>query len=73
MTSSRKPSLAETHPELAAQAEGWDPTTLARGSDKKVGWKCLRGHVWQATVGSRSSGTGCPYCSNKKVLAGYND
>jgi hypothetical protein len=73
LTPARKPSLAETHPDLAAQAEGWDPTTLARGSDKKVGWKCLRGHVWQATVGSRSSGTGCPYCSNKKVLAGYND
>ena len=34
---SRKPSLAETHPEIAAQADGWDPTTLTFGSGKKVG------------------------------------
>jgi len=68
-----KPSLAETHPELAAQADGWDPTTLAAGSKKKVGWKCEQDHTWLAIVASRKRGNGCPICSNKKVLAGFND
>jgi hypothetical protein len=71
----KKPSLAETHPELAAQADGWDPTTVTKGSDKKVGWECELGHQWKATPGSRTriKGTGCPFCAGKKVLAGFND
>ena len=65
--------LATTHPDLASQADGWDPTTLNAGSNKSVGWKCEKGHIWAAAVKDRSSGNGCPTCSNKKVLAGYND
>ena len=43
-------------------------------------WKCKEGHSWQAVPnaifdsfknGSKSKG--CPYCSNQKVLTGYND
>ena len=71
--------LATTNPELAAE---WHPTKngnllpsmVPAGSTKKVWWlgvKC--GHEWQATVGSRNSGKGCPICANKKVLSGYND
>jgi len=66
-------SLAETHPELAAQADGWDPTTISKGSGLKKQWKCEHGHKWIATVGARSRGTGCPVCSNHQVLAGFND
>jgi hypothetical protein len=65
--------LATTHPELAAQADGWDPTTLSAGSDAKVGWICEFGHSWQAVVSSRSAGRGCPVCAGKKVLKGFND
>jgi hypothetical protein len=65
--------LATTNPELAAQADGWDPTSLSAGSGRKVKWKCEKNHIWEATVAHRSIGTGCPICSNKKVLAGYND
>lgn len=65
--------LATTHPELAAQADGWDPITLTAGSSKKVGWKCKKGHIWKAVVYNRSKGLGCPVCSNQLVLAGYND
>ena len=52
---------------------GFDPKTLTLGSDKKVWWICNKGHEWQASIGHRSRGRGCPYCSNKKVLSGYND
>jgi len=71
----KRPSIAETHPALAAQAVGWDPTTVTKGSDKKVGWKCELGHQWKATPGSRTrtKSVGCPVCAGKKVLAGYND
>jgi hypothetical protein len=65
--------LATTKPELAAQADGWDPTTVAAGSGKKVQWKCAKSHTWDAVISSRASGNGCPICSNKKVLPGYND
>ena len=50
-----------------------DPYKIARGSEKKVWWKCKEGHSWQAIVNSRVRGRGCPYCTNKKVLVGYND
>ena len=73
MTKTPKPSLAETHPELAAQADGWDPTTVAPFSDKKLSWKCSKDHCWVARVADRSQGTGCPYCAGQKVLIGFND
>ena len=56
---SRKPSLAETHPKLAAQAVGWDPTIVTKGSVKRVRRKCEIGHHWEATTNSCTSGSGC--------------
>lgn len=50
-----------------------DPSKLTLGSSKKVWWKCKKGHEWEATIYIRNFGNGCPYCSNKKVLKGYND
>jgi Zn finger protein HypA/HybF involved in hydrogenase expression len=70
---SKKEPLSVTHPELAAQAHGWDPATLAAGAAKIVGWKCATGHFWSDSVSHRSSGRGCPVCSNKRVLIGFND
>ncbi len=63
--------LSVTHPELAAQ---WHPTRnddltpdlVTAGSDRRVWWLCERLHEWQATVGNRARGTGCPDC--RKVL-----
>ena len=70
----RNPNLLITHPELAAQADGWDPSTVSRGSDRKLQWKCPVGHTWNATVSSRTSlNLGCPICSGQRVLAGFND
>ena len=50
------------------------PTEVSIGSHKKAIWQCKQGHEWTATVKSRTiNGTGCPYCSHNKVLAGFND
>ncbi len=59
----KKPSLAETHPELAAQADGWDPTTLTALSNKRTKWICVEGHKWLSVVANRSRGSGCPSCA----------
>ena len=50
-----------------------DPKTLTLGSNKKVWWKCQRGHEWQATVKDRNSGKSCPYCSGRYAVKGEND
>jgi hypothetical protein len=72
-----KPSLTETHPEIAAQAHGWDPTTVTFGVDGMRVWTCGLEHVWSASPNARTGGqvhiSGCPYCTNKKVLVGFND
>jgi len=65
--------LATTHPEIAAQAHGWDPTTLSSGSNKKVLWLCNFGHTWRTTPAKRVKGSGCSTCSNKVLLIGFND
>ena len=67
--------LATTHPALAAQADGWDPTTLVAGSKEKKDWRCPEGHpTYPARLQDRTrKNSGCPYCSNQQVLAGFND
>ena len=49
------------------------PTMISPMSHKKVWWRCEKGHEWQATVSSRSSGSGCPFCSGRKPIIGVND
>jgi hypothetical protein len=65
--------LKTTHPEVAREASGWDPTTVSKGSNKKLRWRCKQSHTWLATPGSRTQGRGCPVCSGNVVLAGFND
>lgn len=65
--------LATTHPELAAAAVGWDPTTISKGHQGKKTWKCELGHTWDSTPNPLTQGGWCPYCAGKKVLVGYND
>jgi predicted GIY-YIG superfamily endonuclease len=65
--------LVTTDPDLAAEAL-FDPTTVSRGSGKKLPWRCRLGHQWEAAPNSRSAhGQGCPFCSGKRVLPGFND
>lgn len=50
------------------------PSEISCNSGKKVWWRCSYGHDWEATVDNRrGKGKGCPFCKNKKVLAGFND
>ena len=68
--------LATVKPELVKQVSPNSKikaTEVTAFSMKKLLWTCSKGHEWEATVAHRSNGTGCPYCSNKKILPGFND
>lgn len=73
-----RPPLREAHPSLAAE---WHPTRngktapddVTAGSTRPAWWLGKCGHEWRAGVGSRARGAGCPYCSGKRALAGFND
>lgn len=70
--------LATTNPELAAE---WHPikngdltpSMVIAKSNKKVWWLGKCGHEWEAKIENRTMGRGCPYCSNRKILKGFND
>ena len=40
------------------------PFDVRPSSGRKVWWECKKGHEWQAIIGSRIKGVGCPYCRN---------
>lgn len=65
-------------PNVAAQ---WDharnssltPAEVGAGSPRKAWWLCPLGHSFQSAINQRFKGSGCPYCSDKRVLPGFND
>lgn len=64
-------SLRAIHPEIARDWNyekncGITPDQVAPATPKRYWWKCNKNHEWQATVYSRSHGTGCPYCKNRR-------
>ncbi len=68
--------LATTHPEVAKEAFGWDPSKIFAGLNQKRKWKCSQGHIYETLVNSRTTkdrNVGCIYCTNQKVLQGFND
>ena len=66
--------IAFLYPELMPEwDDDRDPRMILPGSHKMIGWRCPRGHRYQAMPYSRVRGSGCPYCTNRKVLRGYND
>jgi hypothetical protein len=65
--------LATTDPELSREAL-FDPTTVGRGSGKKLPWRCSLGHEWEAVVSNRAGNSaGCIFCTGRKALPGFND
>ena len=49
------------------------PSNVSQGSQKKVFWRCENNHVWNAAVYARTEGSGCPYCTGRKVMSDFND
>ena len=45
---------------------GLTPEDVMPNSNKKVWWKCSKGHEWQAMVINRNKGRGCPKCYREK-------
>lgn len=49
------------------------PEDCTAGSKKAVHWICDKAHSWEAPIYSRTSGTGCPYCSGRLPIPGETD
>lgn len=70
--------LATVRPDLARE---WDydkntdisPDVVTAGSATRVWWKCAKGHSWITSIANRARGTGCPVCTNRKIVIGEND
>lgn len=67
--------LRTTNPELTKEWHqikngSLTPDNVYRGSGKKVWWLCskCKDHEWEAQIKHRVAGSGCPICSNKKVV-----
>ena len=63
-------SIIITHPEIAKtfnkEINKEKIENLSQGSDKKVWWKCSKGHLWDASVANRIK-QGCAYCAGKRT------
>jgi len=71
-------SLADQYPELVKEWHiqkntGITPYDVPPGTHRKVWWRCALGHEWQAQINSRTSGAGCPICTNRITVPGKND
>ena len=71
--------LASNFEEVASE---WDyeknyplkPTQVTFGSNKRVYWKCEKGHSWRSAVYKRTLNKhNCPICCNQIIVAGIND
>ena len=75
----KKESLIKEYPEFLKEwnyekNSGLNPEDFAVFSNQKVWWKCDKGHDFLQRIANRTSqNQGCPYCSGRKVLKGFND
>ena len=71
--------MRTTHPDLADQFDSVKnfpetPQSLIGSTHRMLWWKCALEHSWRSSGNSRvSQGSGCPICSGRQVLAGFND
>ena len=69
--SAKNPKLySEIHP---TKNLGIDTKIISVNSNRSIWWLCDLKHEWKAAPYSRNNGSSCPYCRNKKILAGFND
>jgi uncharacterized protein with NRDE domain len=49
------------------------PNDVTPNSNKKINWKCKKGHSWTAIINGRTSdGNNCPCCSNQQLCDDNN-
>ena len=69
--------LLTRYPSIASQANGWDPSKVMPGSNKRYSWVCENGHIWSDTPKSltRQDGkaTRCRVCFGHSICEGEND
>lgn len=71
--------LLNKHPHLYEQWDfdrnkDVDIQKVSYGSNKKVWWKCLKHqHNFQKSIKNHTKSSGCPICSSRKLLVGFND
>lgn len=55
----------------------WDDpravSSVSAGSHYRAAFRCTLGHTWDALVKKVAVGQGCPFCSGRRVLVGFND
>ncbi|QJX72528.1 hypothetical protein F-S17_0262 [Faustovirus] len=51
---------------------GYEITDFTKSSQKKVHFKCLKGHKYVSKCGKFTEGKRCPVCAGKKLIAGVN-
>ena len=49
------------------------PDMVLPGSHRRAWWRCEQGHSWSVSIKSRTCGSGCPVCANRKIVTGEND
>ncbi len=71
--------LETLYPDIAVE---WDyvkngklmPTEITAHNMRKIWWKCSKGHSYDMAVANKiKEGINCPFCSNRRLLKGYND
>ena len=78
MISLEKAKLLKNDKELLKQ---WDykknininVDEIKLNSRQKAWWICEKGHSYYSRIESKYRGSQCPYCTNHKVLKGFND
>lgn len=71
-------TLTSEFPDIAKE---WDysknnrnPEEFIPGSNYNANWICPKGHHYSTAIAKRTQrGDGCPFCSGKQALAGFND
>jgi hypothetical protein len=62
-----KKPLSETHPEIANESFGWDPSQVLAISHEKIAWKCPNNHIWVEKIVNRTeNNVNCPKCEKIK-------
>ena len=65
--------LSKTHPKLAREAHGWDPSSNYSNSAKVMQWECKKRHKWSQSIRNRTNrgksnyAGKCPVCNSVAV------